>query len=384
MRRPSPIALGLLVLLGLPGCKPDRCRSAEPAFELDLTLPSAVTTLQLSIGAAGLQKQQILDVTGKLAGGKTSVAVTVGPAGVKGFVAEISVAALDAQRRTLATAHGEFVGTGDACNFFSLATTATDAAVDAPRPDRGGPDRPAQAEFGQKDGSRSERGPRELGHVDVKPSPDAKPSLDKVGLDGQKPDGPALVVTWQNTGVCPKGNLVGAGGDCSPAGALASLAPAATGTVTVDCMNSAAVVWAACRGTFAGALNASWSMGSAAICPAAYPRAVGGGCDCLGGAVKLSFPSYNPGSSDLWSCGCGALNTPTAYVICTDAPTTVTSCQASSCNACTTIIGGGCECAGTPDSLVASEPVVSTGGVATFWKCQCSGSVKATYLICAQ
>ena len=80
MRRPSPIALGLLVLLGLPGCKPDRCRSAEPAFELDLTLPSAVTTLQLSIGAAGLQKQQILDVTGKLAGGKTSVAVTVGPA----------------------------------------------------------------------------------------------------------------------------------------------------------------------------------------------------------------------------------------------------------------------------------------------------------------
>ena len=146
MRRP---VIGLLCVLLLTACRKDRCRDEPPAFEVSVVLGSqtdghAITSLRVDLSAAGLQRQQTLDVAGLLDDGRTTFAVDVGPAGADGFVARVDVAALGQDGAEVARGQGEFIGSGDACNFFELTLSGPggDAGVDSDLPSDSGPDLP--------------------------------------------------------------------------------------------------------------------------------------------------------------------------------------------------------------------------------------------------
>jgi len=181
MRPPSLTAVCCLALALVAGCREDRCRGEAPAFQLDVAtgpVPGqAIARLELHLTAAGVTRQQTLVVEGLLDDGETSVLVQV-PGGTNGFTAFVDVVALDAVGKVLGRGHGEFSGTGDACNFFSVtlgmsADAGADAAADA-RPDQ------AADELGlPADAS----GDRELlwdksPSPDKAPQPDLKPSAD--------------------------------------------------------------------------------------------------------------------------------------------------------------------------------------------------------------
>jgi hypothetical protein len=138
----APLLLLAAAAVGTTGCRGDACRGGAPSFQLDIALSSRVdgrrvSRLLVTVDAAGLHRQAELDVTGLLDDQLTSVAITVGLAGARGFEATVEVVALDPGGTVLARGSAAFEGSGDACNFFGMAAAPVDAGVDRGERDRG-------------------------------------------------------------------------------------------------------------------------------------------------------------------------------------------------------------------------------------------------------
>jgi sugar lactone lactonase YvrE len=137
------VSVAILLIATLTGCRPDRCRGEAPAFELELILPAGVdgtrvAELSVEVLADGQRrKKETLAVRGELGDGQSTLSADVKSAGVAGFVVEVVVEARDSDGRVLAGGRASFAGSGDACNFFSLAlagATAPDARADSEPP----------------------------------------------------------------------------------------------------------------------------------------------------------------------------------------------------------------------------------------------------------
>lgn len=115
-----------LACLWSSGCAEDLCKSREPAFQVDLILSPRINAaglhrLTADVSAAGLRKAVPLAVTPLKTTRRASFDVTVGPAGARGFEAEVRVEATDARARVVARGGLKFKGSADACNLISLA-----------------------------------------------------------------------------------------------------------------------------------------------------------------------------------------------------------------------------------------------------------------------
>jgi len=154
MRPCRPAGLLLAALLpAASSCAEEPCRELDPAFELTLRLPAAVSgnqvaSLEVEVQAgAGFKRDKRFPVSDQLDDGETSIVVELGQAGAEGFTATVSARAKDTAGTILARGSQSFPSageaTGDGCNFFTMTLEA--AAPPPPctegetRPCYGGP-----------------------------------------------------------------------------------------------------------------------------------------------------------------------------------------------------------------------------------------------------
>ena len=130
------LKIGILALT-LGSCRPERCRDATPAFELQMLLPAGVDgarVAEISVEALadGQRRSKVtIPAKGELGDGQSSLVIDLRNAGSAGFVVDLIVEAYDSAGHLLARGQASFAGSSDACNFFSLALSGTDAGVDA-------------------------------------------------------------------------------------------------------------------------------------------------------------------------------------------------------------------------------------------------------------
>ena len=113
------------LLLLIPACRDDLCKSQPPALEVTITLGNKIkakTIKTLHIDLTGtFNRSWSFKITDELSDDKTSFAVALGPAGEGGFIATVLVRAVNEKGQQVARGEKTFPnGSGDACNFFVL------------------------------------------------------------------------------------------------------------------------------------------------------------------------------------------------------------------------------------------------------------------------
>jgi hypothetical protein len=124
-RRLCSLLLAYPALLAAGGCADRACESEPPAMQVILELAPSVSTasiqtLRADVAAAGLAKTADLATEPLKSNRRATFVVLVGDPGAGGFLAQISVKALDAGGAVIARGDETFSASGDGCNAFSL------------------------------------------------------------------------------------------------------------------------------------------------------------------------------------------------------------------------------------------------------------------------
>lgn len=124
MRRlPWLIALAAFAA-GSSACKDDACKGLGPSFQLDVSVPPALSgsirSLAVRVQADQLVWSQVIPVVDQLSDQTTSLAINLEPAPTAAFRLEVEVTARDAGGRSIAGGTNAIDATPDGCNTLNV------------------------------------------------------------------------------------------------------------------------------------------------------------------------------------------------------------------------------------------------------------------------